>query len=357
MTTNGFYGIPSVQRAAVLTEEYGKPHTYYIDYPVPQPGAGQVLIKLQASGICSGDLNTREGYPPAPKEPQRPLVTGHEGVGIIMAVGDEVTAFKPGDRVGMGWRSEVCRCCDDCNQGRDNLCQKQKINGYESDGAFQEYVALSPASLISIPSSTAVPSTRIAPLLCAGGTALAGLRTTEVTTPGKWICVTGAGGGVGSLACRYALHMGLKVIAVDSAQKTSVCKAMGVHAFVDYENADTVVSRIQEVTGGTGAHGVVVCSANPASYSQAVEYAAVGGRIVSIGPSMVHLHTGHLMVKGLALIAQCNGTTKDIQDAVTLGIENGILPEVELVLFNDIDKALDKLKEGTTLGRQVVDWS
>ncbi|KAL1889502.1 hypothetical protein Sste5346_008880 [Sporothrix stenoceras] len=340
MAINDFYSIHSVQRAAVLTEEYGKPHTYYTDYPVPQPSASQVLIKLQASGICSGDLSTREGYPPAPEKPQRPLVTGHEGVGIIVAVGGEVTAFKLGDRVGMGWRSE-----------------KQKIDGYESDGTFQEYVALSPASLIPIPSSTAVPATRIAPLLCAGGTALAGLRTTEVTTPGKWICVTGAGGGVGSLACRYALHMGLKVIAVDSAQKASVCKGMGVHAFVDYENADTVVPRIKEVTGGTGAHGVVVCSANPASYSQAVEYAAVGGRIVSIGPSMVHLHTGHLMVKGLALIAQCNGTTKDIQDAVTLGIENGILPEVEMVQFNGIDKALDKLKAGTTLGRQVVDWS
>ncbi|CAK7203108.1 Alcohol dehydrogenase [Sporothrix eucalyptigena] len=308
MATNS---IPSVQRAAVLTEEYGKLHTYYTDFPVPQFSASQVLIKLQASGICSGDLNTREGYPPAPKVPQRPLVTGHEGVGVIVAVGDEVTAFKPGDRVGMGWRSVVCRNCEDCNEGRDNLCQKQKINGYESNGTFQ----------------------------------------------GKWVCVTGAAGGVGSLACCYALHMGLKVIAIDSAQKAAVCEALGVHAFVDYENADTVVSRIIEVTGGTGAHGVVVCSANPASYSQAVEYAAVGGRIVSIGPSMVHLHTGHLMVKGLGLIAQCNGATKDIQDAVKMGIEDGILPQVELVQINSVDEALDKLKAGRTLGRQVLDWS
>jgi propanol-preferring alcohol dehydrogenase len=151
--------------------------------------------------------------------------------------------------------------------------------------------------------------------------------------------------------------MGLKVIAIDSAQKASVCEALGVDAFVDYETSDTVVSRVKEATGGTGAHGVVVCSANPASYSQAVEYAAVGARIVSIGPSMVHLHTGHLMVKGVGLIAQCNGSTKDIQDAVRMGTEDGILPQVELVQIEAIDEALDKLKAGKTLKRQVVDWS
>lgn len=134
MTTTG---IPSVQRAAVLTEEYGKPHTFRTDLPVSEPSANQVLVKLQASGVCSGDVNPREGYPPAPKVPQRPLVTGHEGVGIVVAVGDKVTAFKVGDRVGMGWRSEVCRSCAECTRGDDNLCQNQKMNGYQTNGTFQ----------------------------------------------------------------------------------------------------------------------------------------------------------------------------------------------------------------------------
>lgn len=169
--------------------------------------------------------------------------------------------------------------------------------------------------------------------------------------------MTGAAGGVGALACRYALHLGLKVVAIDSAQKAAICEALGVHAFVDYETADTVTSRIKEATGGSGVHGVVVCSANPASYSQALEYAAVGGRIVSIGPSMIHLHTGHMMIKGLSLIGQSNGCRKDIQDAVRLGIEHGILPQVELVHIKKIDDALDKLKVGKTIERQAVEWS
>lgn len=129
--------IPNVQRAAVLTEEYGKPHTFRTDFPVTLPNSGQILVKLQASGVCSGDVNPRDGYPPAPKVAHRPLVTGHEGVGIVVAVGSDVTEFAVGDRVGMGWRSEVCRSCGECTRGEDNLCQSQKMNGYDSNGTFQ----------------------------------------------------------------------------------------------------------------------------------------------------------------------------------------------------------------------------
>ncbi|KAJ3543141.1 hypothetical protein NM208_g3727 [Fusarium decemcellulare] len=239
------------------------------------------------------------------------------------------------------------------------------MNGYETNGTYQDayfsvnlvlaYITISSTSLIAIP-STAVPAARIAPLLCAGGTALGGLRATGLSAPGKWVCVTGAAGGVGGLVCRYALHMGLKVIAVDSARKAAICEAIGVHIFVDYETADMVVPRIKNATGGRGPDGVVVCSASPESYSQAVEYAAVGGRIVSIGPSMIHLHTGPMMVKGLMLIAQANGSGRDIQDAVRLGIEDGILPHVELIQLADVDEALDKLKAGKALARQVIQW-
>lgn len=130
-------GIPSVQRAAVLVGEYGKPHVFRTDFPVSQPNAGQVVIKLEASGVCSGDINPRDGYPPAPQMPQRPLVTGHEGVGVVVAVGREVTALKIGDRVGMGWRSSVCKSCVECTRGEDNLCQNQKVNGYDTNGTFQ----------------------------------------------------------------------------------------------------------------------------------------------------------------------------------------------------------------------------
>ncbi|RYC78554.1 hypothetical protein BFJ63_vAg18573 [Fusarium oxysporum f. sp. narcissi] len=370
--------IPRTQRAAILTGAYGQPHTIRTNFPVTAPGAGQLLVKLEASGVCKGDVNPRDGYPPAPPLPNRPLVTGHEGVGIVVAVGDAVLGFNVGDRVGMGWRSEVCTSCDRCERGDDNLCQKLKMNGYETNGTFQgachdpsigavershnkpvnyllEYITISSSSLIPIPFNT-IPATHIAPLLCAGGTALAGLRATGLATPGKWVCLTGAAGGVGGLASRYALHEGLKVVAVDSAQKADICKALGVHAFVDYENADTVVSRIKEATGGSGPHGVVVCSANPQSYSQAVEYAAVGAHIVSIGPSMVHLHTGPIMVKGLVLIPQSNANSKIISEAIRLGVEDHILPEVELVDLDNIDEVLDRVRDSKTLKKCVIKW-
>lgn len=131
--------IPKTQLAAVLYEEYGKRHTIEKSYPVPSPGSGEVLIRIEATSLCAGDVNPREGFPPAPKEPKRPIVLGHEGVGKVVALGAgaEGSGFAVGDRVGMGWRSSVCTSCKHCKAGRDNWCQSVKSNGYDNSGTFQ----------------------------------------------------------------------------------------------------------------------------------------------------------------------------------------------------------------------------
>lgn len=129
--------IPKTQTAAVLYSEYGQKHSIEHNYPVPQHGVGEVLIRVEASSVCSGDVNPRDGFPPAPKEPRRPIVLGHEGVGEIVAVGRDVRAFSVGDRVGMGWRSSVCTTCELCKAGKDNWCQSVMSNGYDNNGTFQ----------------------------------------------------------------------------------------------------------------------------------------------------------------------------------------------------------------------------
>ncbi|KAL1845533.1 alcohol dehydrogenase [Diaporthe australafricana] len=204
----------------------------------------------------------------------------------------------------------------------------------------------------------AIPSTQrsvgeIAPLLCSGGTALAGVRAAGLYS-GDWLCVTGAAGGVGSLALQYGKHSGYKVVAVDSEKKRHHCETLGAK-FVAYEDAKNIVRRVMEITGG-GAKGTVVCSANPASYSsysQAIEYSAIGATVVSIGPSTIHLHTGQLIQKGIKLVAQRNGTKKDITDALALG-NQGIVPTVQVVPLESLDVGLDKLKSGQVVGRQVI---
>ncbi|KAK5446755.1 hypothetical protein LTS15_009688 [Exophiala xenobiotica] len=363
--------IPAKQTAAVLRGAYGERHVVDKQYPVSHPGLGDALIQMEAAGICHGDVNPRDGYPPAPSEPVRPLVTGHEGIGHIIALGEADSEFKVGDRVGMGWRRSTCHSCEPCRKGEENLCQKQIINGYAKDGTFQgrraahhpasmttsplkhsckEYLTIPTSDLVHIPTSSA-QAFELAPLLCAGGTALGGVRSAGVLA-GDWMCITGAAGGVGSLAVQYAKHLGYKVVAIDSKKKEEYCKSIGADRFIDFEDTDTVVKRITDATDG-GVQGTVVCSANPASYSQAVEYSGVGATIVSIGPSMIHLHTGHLMMKGLKLVAQSNGTKKDIEDAIALA-KKGIVPQVQIVPLESLDEALDRLKLGQVVGRQAV---
>ncbi|CZR68104.1 related to Alcohol dehydrogenase 1 [Phialocephala subalpina] len=345
--------IPAVQTAAVLKGAYGELHTIVEDWPVPKPGPDEALIRIEASGVCSGDINPRDGYPPAPNIPNRPLVSGHEGVGYIVALGEDTGRsfeFAIGDRVGMGWRRSTCHQCSSCQTSKDNLCQKVKMNGYDGHGTNQEYVAVPVSNLISIPKSTA-KATELAPLLCAGGTALGGVRSANLK-PGEWLCVVGAAGGVGGLAVQYGKHFGYHVVAIDSNKKEKHCMKMGADVFVDYEDTETVVHRIREATNG-GSHGTVVCSASPTSYSQAIEYSAVGATIVSVGPAMVQFHTGHLMVKGLKLVAQTNGSKTDIEDALALS-NVGIVSPVEVILLANVDKALDALKLGKAVGRQVI---
>lgn len=129
--------IPTTQTAAVLCGAYGQHHTVDKQYHVSPPGPGEALIRLEASGICHGDINPRDGYPPATAEPIRPLVTGHEGIGHIVAMGEGDGKFQVADRVGMGWRRSTCQSCERCKNGSANLCQNTVVNGYTKDGTFQ----------------------------------------------------------------------------------------------------------------------------------------------------------------------------------------------------------------------------
>ncbi|KAF5243188.1 hypothetical protein FANTH_8286 [Fusarium anthophilum] len=255
--------IPSTQRAAVLRGAYGELHSVENDYPVTSPGQNEVLVKLEAAGICAGDVQPRDGSPPAPKVAIRPLVAGHEGIGSIVSLGSSVTNFQVGDRVGTGWRRSTCHACGQCKTGNDNLCQAAVVNGYSKDGTFQEYIVLPASNLIRIPPSVR-PASELAPLLCAGGTALAAVRAANILR-GEWLCVTGAAGGVGSLAIQYAKHLGYHVIAVDSVTKRERCEDFGA-VFIDYEDSESLVQRVKAVSRDA-VRATLVCSPSAQSYT------------------------------------------------------------------------------------------
>ena len=234
---------------AAVVREFGKPLVIE-EAAVPTPGAGQILVKIAATGVCHTDLHAAEGDWPV--KPKPPFIPGHEGVGHVMAVGSGVRHVKEGDRVGVPWLYTACGHCKHCLGGWETLCEEQQNTGYSVNGSFAEYVIADPNYVGHIPDS--VSFVDIAPILCAGVTVYKGLKVTD-TKPGDWVVISGIG-GLGHLAVQYAKAMGLNVIAVDiDDKKLALAKSLGASLAVNARNQDPISFVKKEVGGGTRGAG------------------------------------------------------------------------------------------------------
>ncbi|MBV8631847.1 MAG: zinc-dependent alcohol dehydrogenase, partial [Silvibacterium sp.] len=206
---------------AAIVERFGEPLKVE-EVPIPEPGRGEVLVKIAASGVCHTDLHAAEGDWPV--KPALPFIPGHEGAGIVAAVGAGVTHLKEGDRVGIAWLHSACGHCEFCLSGWETLCKEQKNSGYSVNGSFAEY-ALGKADFVGrIPDGLAFRDA--APILCAGVTTYKGLKQTEAR-PGEWVVISGVG-GLGHIAVQYAKAMGLHVAAVDiGEEKMKLARELG----------------------------------------------------------------------------------------------------------------------------------
>ncbi|MGM8887932.1 zinc-dependent alcohol dehydrogenase, partial [Psychrobacter sp. 1U2] len=247
-------------KAAVL-HEFNQP-LQIEEVDIPTPGAGQIVVKMQASGVCHTDLHAVEGDWPV--KPSPPFIPGHEGVGLITAVGENVHHVKEGDRVGVPWLYSACGHCTHCLGGWETLCLKQKNSGYSVNGSFAEYVLADADYVGIIPES--VDSVEIAPVLCAGVTVYKGLKMTD-TKPGDWVVISGIG-GLGHMAVQYATAMGLNVAAVDiDDEKLEFAKKLGATVTVNAKNTDPG-EYLQKEIGG--AHGVLVTAVSSKAFDQAL---------------------------------------------------------------------------------------
>ncbi|MGO2672828.1 MAG: zinc-dependent alcohol dehydrogenase, partial [Psychrobacter celer] len=247
-------------KAAVL-HEFGQP-LQIEEVDIPTPGAGQIVVKMQASGVCHTDLHAVEGDWPV--KPNPPFIPGHEGVGLITAVGDNVHHVKKGDRVGVPWLYSACGHCTHCLGGWETLCEQQENSGYSVNGSFAEYV-LADANYVGI-IPEGVDSIEIAPVLCAGVTVYKGLKMTD-TKPGDWVVISGIG-GLGHMAVQYAIAMGLNVAAVDiDDEKLEFAKKLGAKVIVNAKDTDPG-EYLQEQIGG--AHGALVTAVSAKAFDQAL---------------------------------------------------------------------------------------
>jgi propanol-preferring alcohol dehydrogenase len=247
------------------------------DTEVQQPGENEVLVKMEASGICHSDCHNVIGQGVYTEIP------GHEGVGTVVKLGPGADKSLMNKRVGIKWLWSACNSCSACAAGMVNNCAKQLNTGRSVWGTLQQYVVAHAHFVTLIPDG--VPSEVAAPLLCAG-LSLAGAvsKCAPEVKPGQWVAIVGAGGGLGHLGVQIAAKTkGYKVIAVDSgAGKEKLCKEMGATAFVDYAKED-VVGSVKALTDGEGAHAVICVAGSEKAYEQAHNLVRNNGVFVCVG--------------------------------------------------------------------------
>ncbi|WP_299186422.1 alcohol dehydrogenase AdhP [uncultured Psychrobacter sp.] len=336
-------------KAAVL-HEFGQP-LQIEEVDIPTPGAGQIVVKMQASGVCHTDLHAVEGDWPV--KPSPPFIPGHEGVGLVTAVGENVRHVKEGDRVGVPWLYSACGHCTHCLGGWETLCLKQKNSGYSVNGSFAEYVLADADYVGIIPES--VDSVEIAPVLCAGVTVYKGLKMTD-TKPGDWVVISGIG-GLGHMAVQYAIAMGLNVAAVDiDDEKLEFAKKLGATVTVNAKNTDPG-EYLQKEIGG--AHGVLVTAVSSKAFDQALTMLRRGGTLVCNG-----LPTGDFPVSifdtvlnGITIRGSIVGTRLDLQESLDMAAEGKVKATVAAEPLENINDILERMRQGKIEGRIVIDYA
>jgi propanol-preferring alcohol dehydrogenase len=350
---NAAPSIPKTQKAVIFYENGGE--LQYKDIPVPEPKPNEILINVKFSGVCHTDVHAWKGdWPLATK---LPLIGGHEGAGVVVAKGENVTNFEIGDLAGIKWLYSSCMGCEFCKQGAEPNCPKANISGYTHDGSFQQYATADAIQAAHIPKGTDLA--HIAPILCAGITVYKALKTADLR-PGQWVAISGAAGGLGSLAVQYAKAMGLRVLGIDGGtEKGEFVKSMGGEVFIDYTKSSNIVKDIQDATNG-GPHGVINVSVSPAAISQSTKYVRTLGKVILVGTptdaiceSSVFEH----VIKSIQIKGSCVGNREDTTEAIDFVTRGLVKSPIKVVGLSDLPKVYELLEQGKILGRYVVDTS
>ena len=338
--------IPRTMQAAVV-EEFGEPLVVK-EVPVPKPRPGQALVEIIASGVCHTDLHAADGDWPV--KPNLPFTPGHEGAGIVVALGSGVTHLKEGDRVGMAWLHSACRHCDFCLSGWETLCLEQKNSGYSVDGSFAQYALAQSEYVGRIPKNLSFVDA--APILCAGVTTYKGLKETD-TRAGEWVVISGVG-GLGHVAIQYAKAMGLHVAAVDlGPEKMALAKKLGAELAIDAKTQDPG-TEVQRQIGG--AHGVLVTAVSTVAFKQAIGMLRRGGTCVLNGlpPGEFPVSIFDVVLNRYTIRGSIVGTRLDLEEALTFAAEGKVKATIEMQPLESINDVFARLKSGKINGRIVL---
>jgi len=317
-----------------------------VEREIPRPGVGQVLIKVQACGICHSDVLTKEGGWPGI---QYPRVPGHEVAGIIHEPGAGVSEWKAGQRVGVGWHGGQDNTCPSCRRGDFRNCRNLKIPGISYDGGYQQYMVAPVEALVAIPES--LSDTDAAPLLCAGITTYNALRHSGAL-PGDVVAVQGIG-GLGHLGIQFANKFGYKVIAIGrGAENAVLAKKLGASAYIDSKSTNAA----EELQKLGGAQVILATAPSSKSMSALIDGLGPNGKLVVVGATFdpievtpIQLISGSRTIQGWAA-----GTPADSEDTLRFAELSGVRPMIETYPLERAAEGYARMMSGNAQFRVVL---
>jgi propanol-preferring alcohol dehydrogenase len=316
--------------------------------PVPQPGPGELLVKLEASGVCHTDVHVRAAANFPGGAPQ-PLTLGHEGVGKVVAQGQGATRIPLGIRVGVPWLHDTCSHCRECLTGWESFCATHRAHGYTVHGSFAEYAVVKEAYTLAIPDE--LDPAEAAPLMCAGVTAYGAVRKAALE-PGKRCAIFGIG-GLGQYAIQLAKLTGATVLAVDAnPAKLEVARALGA--------AETYLAGPEagaQIRAAGGADACLNFAPSPRVWPTIAEAINPLGWIVfaAMVAEPVPLVMAWLTYNGVRITGTAVGTRQELMDLVAIAAQHALRIPMERIALAEVDAGLDRLERGEVEGRLVID--
>jgi D-arabinose 1-dehydrogenase-like Zn-dependent alcohol dehydrogenase len=323
--------------------------------PDPVPGPKDVVIKVDACGVCFHDIVTRNGT--LKFGVQMPCILGHEISGTVVEVGRDVRGFRTNDRVATVQRYHICGSCRYCRGGREPLCPERKFTGdWGLVGGYAQYVAIEDDNVARVPDGVALQDASI--VACAVGTILNAIREVGRLAPGESALVTGAGGGLGMHAVQLARLAGAFVVAqTTSPDKAERIRALGAHAVIVHGRGEDFSAAVKQATGG---HGVDVAIDNVGSqlFEPIRRSMGIGGRWIMIGQltgQFVPFNPAQLFLKSVSMLSATSTTRKQLEDCLDLVARGAVKPIVSVALpLEEAAQAHTLVEAGKAAGRIVL---
>jgi D-arabinose 1-dehydrogenase-like Zn-dependent alcohol dehydrogenase len=330
---------------AIQVREPGAPFEL-VERERPTPGYGEVLVRVQACGVCHSDSIAKDGlFPGIPY----PIIPGHEVAGVIEEIGEGVVPWTAGTRVGVGWFGGHCGHCEPCRRGDLIDCQNIKVPGLSYDGGYADYMLTPANGLVRIPDDLA--SEDAAPLLCAGVTTYHSLRDSGAR-PGDTVAILGLG-GLGHLGVQFAAKMGYRTVAIArGADKEALAKELGAHIYID----SAAVNAAEELTKLGGAKTILATVPNAPAMTELVPGLSVRGVmiVIGVGGEPIQVSATDIIPTNRTIQGHASGAAIDSEDTLNFSVLSGVRPKIEVMPLEKATEAYDKMMAAKARFRMVL---